>query len=333
MKLQKFLLLGLALGSIKNIDASVTADSLNTTNVSLYNAANSLASALHVTYTGIQPTGYQGSTGFSDQGFGTIQATVTNYSVTTVSLIVKNASNQQINSPIILAGQSFTYLPPDAATIELFDNKNKKTLVASTPVKESTPYSITDVDNTWAITKLNTTATFDYKNTTNIPLVVKITINNMEIKEQVNPANSFSQTINPSTALARKMFISNGDLKLKYSPLVSIEVHANLSPLAMMFEPNASYQISIDATTNQLSCKQTATSGNIIVNKTGWPMFIDVTSEDVDFKDVILQDGNSYKPDTSALNILIIPIIENQRSEIIPAKSFNIANNKGILTF
>lgn len=332
MKLQKLLVLSFAVGSIKNLNASTTTENLNAMNRSLYSAASSLAQALKVTYTGIEPIGYQASSGFSDQGPGTVQTTVTNYSSNTLYLIAKNIKNQQIHSMIKIAGQSFTYLPPDAVTIEVVD-LNKKTLVGPTIVNQNTPYSITNLDKAWTVKKLDTTATFSYKNTTNIPLIVTITMNNMEIKEQINPSNSFSQTINPSTAQARKNFIEHGDLRLKYSPLVSIQVHANISSLGMMFEPSRSYQINIDATTRTLKLSQVATSGNVIMNKTGWPMLINVTSNNDTVNNITLEDGNSYKPDISAEHILIIPMIKNQKSEIMPAKSFNFVNNKGILTF
>lgn len=313
MQIKYFALISLALSG-GYIHSSATVSTLTTATANLLKAQNALSTLL--------------TTNYGQQGTGTIQTTIANNSVTPVSAVVFDNNNTKINT-IILTGYSFSYLPYNATGIQLVDAK-KKTLTAITPVKTNTPYSITHSNNIWEITELTETASYNYTNTTNIPVIITITTNNLQIKEEINPTELFLHTINPATNLGRKNFLKYGNIKTKYSQLVSVQVHANLSSITTSCNPKASYEINI--TNGQLVCIQTSATGNKITNKTGWRMFINAISENKNINQFVLEDKDTYEIDSSIDQISILPLIENQSFEYKAAKSLSITNVKGVLT-
>lgn len=313
MQIKYFALISLALTGVY-VHPSTTVSTLTTATVNLLKAQNALSTLL--------------TTNYSQQGTGNIQTTIANNSVTPVSAVVFDNNNTKINT-ITLTGYSFSYLPYNATGIQLVDAK-KKTLTAIIPVKTNTPYSITHSNNTWEITELTETVSYNYTNTTNIPVIVKITTNNVQIIEEINPTEIFVHTINPATTLGRKDFLKYGNIKTKYSQLVSVQVHANLSSITVSCNPTASYEINI--TNGLLVCTQTSATGNKITNKTGWRMFINAISENKNIHQFVLEDKDTYQIDSSIDQMSILPLIENQSSEYKAAKSLSIANTKGFLT-
>ncbi|MBP6870164.1 hypothetical protein KBC04_04740 [Candidatus Babeliales bacterium] len=320
MKLKQLILASLMLPTMSSLQSVADVATLNNSAATLLAAQNALTNLIG-----------GGSNSYSNEGLGTIQTTITNNCPTIMYIVLLDANNNQINNYIPLAGKTYTYIPNNIYAIKVVD-VNKKELVGSTPIQTNTPYSVTHIGNKWEVTKLDVSTQYSYKNTTNIPLIVKITTNNIERQEQINPGSSLVQTMNPSTALARKLFISNGNFSVKYSPLISVEVHADLSPISLQTIDNASYVITIN--NNQLVCTKTADTGNTITNSTGWQMLISSTTSKNIGQETALNNGNYFQPSPGTNWITIVPLIKNKSVSLIPAQSsLSISNNKSSLFF
>lgn len=324
MKLNKFIAISLTLATVSFMQA-VDVATLTGATTNLLNAQTALSKL-------INPNGdNNNNNNFSNQPVGVIQTTVTNNTPTTIYLIVLDASNAQINNKITLKGKDYTYLPIQAAAIKVVDGNNNQ-LVEPTTVTLNTPYAISYIQKKWAIAPLGTTTTYSYKNSTNIPLVVTITINNIEFQEQVAAGNNFTQTINPSTPAARQLFLSKNNFSIPFSSMVSVKAHANLSPVASQLNNGASYSITV--ANNKLVCTQTSSTGNAIINNSGWPMLVNFTNNHNDFiEQIALDNGNSYQPNNNPTHYLITPLIKDTATSLSSATTFSITNNKGELSF
>ncbi len=162
----------------------------------------------------------------------------------------------------------------------------------------------------------NTTTTsgslqsFVYKNSTNVPVVISITQNNMIVRQEVLANGTYT-----NAALA--------------SDKVGIAIHADLSPIFIaQYNPVYAYDLIIN-TQGALALNQTATSGAVIVNKTGWKIALSFDLANNNSDETILGIGQRYTPNTSALKLTISPLIDDQGMPMALAKGLNISNDNG----
>ena len=150
-----------------------------------------------------------------------------------------------------------------------------------------------------------------YKNTTAIPVVVTLSIDGVTSRQQINPGAVYTQNINPAAQ-------------------VSVDAHANLSPLSMMVTPGASYALAINDQAD-LALTVTGPTGSAIVNNSGWHMMISYDlSNNTSNKTILTVNQTGTLPDNS-INITVTPMTINTASPVAAAQSCSIQNNNGML--
>ena len=151
---------------------------------------------------------------------------------------------------------------------------------------------------------------FVYKNATNIPVILSITQNNMIIAQQVVANGTYT-----NAAFA--------------SDKIGISVHADLSPIFIpQYNPVYAYDLIINEK-GALDLKQTATSGAVIVNKTGWKITLSFDLANNNNDETILGIEKRYTPNSSALKVTISPLIDDQGMPMTQAKALSIHNDNG----
>lgn len=243
-----------------------------------------------------------------------------NSSNKTVFLIIYDANKQEISPTIIsLAPNAFSYIPTNTTLLKVIDY-NHKQLVAPTAVVANTLYTITynsaEPTKPWSLVSSPSTpvtSAYTYKNSTTIPLIVTITTaNSMKDNQQIIPGASYSKQVIPLSA-------------------ISVEAHANISPIYCAYNASASYSLTI-GTNNKLVLTQTSATDSTLTNNSGWPMLVRaIASSESEPTVVALDDKGQIQP--TGTNIMIMPAVVNNMStdSTGATTSCNIVNTNGQL--
>lgn len=311
MKLKQFLLpVSIMLYGASMVHASDLTTSMTTASTNLASAQTTLASLMGI------------SNPNASININSVSM-VKNSSKITVFLIMYDANKQEINpTTILLAPGAFSYIPVNTTLVKVV-NYSHKQLVAPTTVAENTLYTVTynsaDLVAPWSLVSSPSTPltnAYTYKNSTTIPLIVTITTaNSMKENQQLIPGATYSKQIVPLSAM-------------------TIEAHANISPIYSAYNAAASYSITIGAN-NKLTLTQTSATGSILINKSGWPMLIGVTTLSATTAPIFatLADKSQIQPNAGVNSIMIIPTVINNISgdSAGTTKSCNIVHSSGQL--
>jgi len=310
------------------LHASVT--SLNNAQTNLNTAQAALAALLGTQNPNpVNPSGGGTTGGGGTSGGGTNQTPTTgggteanivfapmivNDANQAIYVVMLDQNSNQINpTNIQLNASDFSYLLSNTASIKIVSNTHQQ-LIAATPVSTNNLYNVTNANNKWVLNSSPAPANptpYTFTNSTTIPLIIAITIDEITNTQNVAPSAVYTQNISPSSS-------------------ISVEAHANLSAISQTCNPAATYSIVLN-TNDELTLTQTAATGNSIVNNSGWPMLITLTLPNDAFAYATISNGSSYKPNTTATNILVIPSILNSNAESSSAKSCAITNSNGEL--
>ncbi len=304
MKLKQVILLGAMLQTISPLHASDMISNMTTATTNLYNAQAYLASLLGVPT--LKPIVSQPST-----------TMIINNDAETIFLALFNENSQRINSTLIpVDPDEFSYVPGDAVSVQIVNQYNNQ-LIATTRLNINTQYSVDKHNSKWSMTTLPTSTTFDYTNSTSVPVVLSIFSDEETISDEIAPNAKF--TTPPMDPLA----------------VVVVTAHADISPVFLPYSSTMSYSIVIDAN-NNISLTAQNDSSSSIKNNSGWPMLIRIAgyNEQGVIEDKELKDNESYTPKApeTATNVMILPLVDNYSNKPATIKSSTIRNNKGQLS-
>ena len=266
----------------------------------------------------------------------TVIKTMMETSVITVSTNFYNDSSQTIRVQPLINGQSV------GAAVDInYINKypfNFGTVTASVMANQKLSYKITmpkaskyqavlityDEKNDNLGYKVNADgqnlivtrlikSSYTYKNATNVPLIITMTINNKVISQQITPGKEYTKVVGP--------------LKT-----VTVEAHANLGGIYEQYDPQIAYNLKVDEQTQKLRLYPTSEQEKVLTNNSGWRILIDALSSDKTHDYNIIDNGGQYTPLESCTYITAIPLIPNNNSDAV-ARSCSITNKKGQLYF
>lgn len=151
-----------------------------------------------------------------------------------------------------------------------------------------------------------------YKNATNLPIILSVAADGMISRQEILPNATYIDNI-----------INIGQ--------VAIEAHANLSPIFVSnYAQTASYSITINEQSD-LALTQTAPTGSVIVNNSGWPVIVVCNYANNDSDEAALQPGEDYTPPAETITVIVTPAIDDIGNPVGAGKSCTITNNKGEL--
>lgn len=306
MKLKKIIVLWVSLQAVFIVQAS----SSTTITLAALQAALTNLSTAQTTLTGLlTPSNSVGM--------------ITNMAKETVSLCMLDSNNKQINpSYITLKTNDFSYLPSNVAQIALITNGNILRM-QPTAINPNSVYNIsqngkhTSSSDGWVITAVtNTTATYSFNNSTTVPILLEIILDNKKISQNIAAGDSFTQSATSSIQTTK------------------VEAHANISGLYSVYNPTYSYELTIN--NNQIVLTQTTNADKVpsITNNTGWPMLLcSITSTNDKMYTTLSSDPKAKNyPKSNVVAIQVTPSISNY-SEALPQgkSSCTISNNAGQL--
>jgi hypothetical protein len=150
-----------------------------------------------------------------------------------------------------------------------------------------------------------------HKNSTTIPVVISMALGDVVVRQSVLAGGTYSQNAYPKD-------------------MIGFGVHADLSPLFANYDPQATYNIVINANGDLALQRQDAgTTVPFIINKTGWQMALNFDLKDNDSDATILSNDQRYTHKKDALSVTITPLIEDVGQPVAVAKAWTIENSNG----
>lgn len=311
MKTKHYILICMMLQGASYIQAAPALADLNAAATTLAAAQIALANLIG---SRVIPSS-NNSTNYAQQlaSAGQVATCVTNNSASTTYLrILDQSGNLLTQKNIALNPGGFSYIPSFAASIQCVDGANVITIPV-TKVALNTLYSITNSANAWKVTALPAPKIYTYKNSTNVPLVVCVTVANNTSMQELAPNATYSQVIDSTATIA-------------------VQAHADIPALFIDYDSSKSYSITMNQATGLLTMTPVTGTDGSITNTSGLPIIIDALAGDASHVYIALKHSEKYKPVASCTHITAIPAIADYLGTPTTAASYTIVINNGSLS-